>query len=239
MGIGLGALAVVFGVIGIGIGFGLQNIASNFISGFILLLERPIRKGDFVQVDDMVGEVKSISARATILETRDAVTVIVPNSEFISGRVINWTLGSDERVRSQVSVGVAYGSDVHLVRRLLLQVARAHPGVLKSPRPWVEMTSFGDSSLDFRLHIWTRRIRGLPALMSDLRQSVDIIFREHDVEIPFPQRDIHVRSTVIPLSGEEEDDLGEGPEAEREEAPEAPAKPIIQEGPAPGDPKKS
>jgi small-conductance mechanosensitive channel len=112
VGIGLGAMGLLFGVIGIGIGFGLQNIASNFISGFILLFERPIRRGDFVQVGDLVGEVKDISARATTLETRDAITVIVPNSEFVSGKVINWTLGSKERVRAQVKVGVSYDSDL-------------------------------------------------------------------------------------------------------------------------------
>ncbi|MFN3199757.1 MAG: mechanosensitive ion channel domain-containing protein [Bradymonadia bacterium] len=225
VGIGLGALAVVFGVIGIGIGFGLQNIASNFISGFILLIERPIRKGDFVQVGDMVGEVKNISARATIIETRDAVTVIVPNAEFVSGRVVNWTLGSGERVRSQVVVGVAYGTEVHLVRRLLLQAARAHPGVLKSPRPWVEMTGFGDSSLDFKLHVWTRRIRGLPGLISDLRQSVDALFREHEIEIPYPQRDINVRSAMQPPLGQMPEDGGliieeQSAEALPEPAPE-------------------
>ena len=195
-GIGLGALAVVFGVIGIGIGFGLQNIANNFISGFIILLERPIRKGDFVQVGDMIGEVKEISARATTIETRDAVSVIVPNAEFVSGRVINWTLGHLERVRCQVHVGVAYGSDVDLVERTLLSVARSTDGVLRNPRPAVEMSRFGDSSLDFMLHVWTERIRTLPALVSSLNRGVDRAFRQNSIQIPFPQRDIHIRTTV-------------------------------------------
>ncbi len=214
VGIGLGALAVVFGVIGIGIGFGLQNIASNFISGFIILIERPIRKGDFVQVDQLIGEVKEISARATTLMTRDAVSVIVPNSEFVSGKVINWTLGHNERVRAQVRVGVAYGSDVAKVRRQLLKVAQRHPGVLKWPQPTVDMTGFGDSSLNFVLHVWTERIRTLPGLLSDLNVAVDKAFRESGVEIPFPQRDLHIRSDATkpkpeaPVEGEA--DEGEG-----------------------------
>jgi len=193
-GISMEALAMIFGVIGIGIGFGLQNIASNFISGFIILLERPIRKGDFIQVGEMVGEVKKISARATTIETRNAVTVIVPNAEFISNEVINWTLGSGERVRAQVQVGVAYGSDLTQVRRCLLRVARKHRDVLKWPRPWVEMGGFGDSSLDFQLHIWTERIRELPQLLSELNQGVDEAFREAGIEIPFPQRVYHIEA---------------------------------------------
>ncbi|MCA9545308.1 MAG: mechanosensitive ion channel, partial [Myxococcales bacterium] len=191
VGIGLGALGLLFGVIGIGIGFGLQSIALNFISGFILLFERPIRRGDYVQVDDLVGEVKDISARATTLETRDGITVIVPNSEFISDRVINWTLGRNERVRAQVRVGVAYGTDVALVERLLLEVGRADKNVLTRPAPTVHMEAFGDSALLFVLHVWTRKIRGLPAIISELNKAVDATFKAHGIEIPYPQRTVH------------------------------------------------
>ncbi len=192
VGIGWGAVAVVFGVIGIGIGFGLQQIASNFISGFIILLERPIRKGDFVQVGEMIGEVKEISARATTIETRDAVSVIVPNSEFITNRVVNWTLGGGEKVRIAVNVGVAYGSDVELVERLLLEAGDAHRDVLSHPAPAVHFARFDDSALAFTLFVWTRRIRHIPDLVSDLNRAVDAAFRAHDVTIPFPQRTLHI-----------------------------------------------
>ncbi|MCA9541021.1 MAG: mechanosensitive ion channel, partial [Myxococcales bacterium] len=195
-GVGLGGLAVVFGVLGIGIGFGLQQIASNFISGFIILLERPIRKGDFVQIGDMIGEVKAIRARATTIETRDAVTVIVPNSEFVTDRVINWTLGADERIRSQVHISVAYGSDVAKVRALLTEAARAHSGVLTWPAPDVQLAQFGDNGIHFILNFWTRRIRTLPALTSDLNGAIETAFRAEGIEIPFPQRDLHVRTAA-------------------------------------------
>ena len=191
-GIGLGAMAVAFGVIGIGIGFGLRDIANNFISGFLILLERPIRKGDFIRVDDLIGQVREISARATIIETRDAVTVIVPNSTFITGNIINMTKGNDERIRTQMRVGVAYGSDVTLVEKTLLEVARRTDGVLSWPEPRVDMTEFGDSALEFVLHVWTERIRRLPELESALYKGVDAAFREAEIAIPFPQRTVHL-----------------------------------------------
>lgn len=192
VGIGVGALAVVFGVIGIGIGFGLRDIANNFISGFIILLERPIRKGDFIQVNEMVGQVREISARATTIETRDAISVIVPNSEFITGHVVNLTLGSNEQVRTQIAVGVAYGTEVAMVEEVLLEVARRNGWVLASPEPKVHMLGFEDSALKFVLHVWTERIRMLPELVSELNKAVDAAFREAGIEIPFPQRTVHM-----------------------------------------------
>jgi len=197
VGIGVGAMAVVFGVVGIGIGFGLRDIANNFISGFILLLERPIRKGDFIQVDDLVGQVREISARATTIETRDAVTVIVPNSQFITGNIVNMTLGHNERVRTQVRVGVAYGSDVAKVQEVLLDVAKHHGGVLSRPPPKVHFKEFDESALAFVLHVWTERIRALPDLVSDLNMAVDAAFREHGITVPFPQRTVHLHDVEL------------------------------------------
>jgi small-conductance mechanosensitive channel len=204
-GIPLAALAAVFGVLGIGIGFGLQNIASNFISGFIILVERPFRRGDYIQVGDMVGEVKEIRARATTIETRDAVTVVVPNSEFVTGKVINWTLGHNERLRTQVSVGVAYGSDLQQVTRILLDIGRAHADVLGWPGPRVEMTGFGDSSINFNLHVWTRRLRTLPGLRSDLYLAIDAAFRTAGIDIPFPIRTVLMPDGEAPSEASEED----------------------------------
>ena len=147
----------------------------------------------------MVGQVREISARATTIETRDAVSVVVPNSEFVSNRVVNWTLGADERVRTQVRVGVAYGSDVALVEQVLMEVAEGCGGVLRFPEPAVHLEGFNDSALTFALHVWTNHIRALPELVSDLNKSVDQAFRARGIEIPFPQRTVHVKAP----SGEE------------------------------------
>jgi small-conductance mechanosensitive channel len=193
VGIGLSALALFAGVIGIGIGFGLQNIASNFISGLIILFERPIKKGDFVEAGGLVGQVEDIRARATTLVTRDSVTVIVPNSEFVGGRVVNWSHGS-ELVRLHIPIGVAYGTDVHLVKRVLVELARGHTKVLGEPGPSVLFTAFADSSLNFELLVWTRDIAEKNAIISDINFAIDAAFREHKIEIPFPQRDLHIRS---------------------------------------------
>lgn len=197
VGIGLGAFAVLLGVIGIGIGFGLQNIANNFISGFIILFERPVKKGDFVIVGDLEGEVQRISARATTVRTRDNVSVIIPNSQFISEQVVNWS-HDDPRIRIRVPVGVAYGSDTQKVERILLEAAKRHPSVLSYPRPEAQFKEFGDSSLNFELLCWTSAVRQRFVIVSDLNKDIDRRFREEGVEIPFPQRDLHLRS-AIPL----------------------------------------
>jgi len=198
VGIGLSALALFAGVIGIGIGFGLQNIASNFISGLIILFERPIKKGDFVDAGGLEGRVEEIRARATMLVTRDRVTVIVPNSEFVGGQVVNWSHGA-EVVRLHIPVGVAYGTDVHLVKKVLIDVASRHERVLGDPAPDVLFVAFGDSSLNFELLAWTSDIAAKGATMSDINFAIDAAFREHRIEIPFPQRDLHIRSIDAPL----------------------------------------
>jgi small-conductance mechanosensitive channel len=203
VGIGLGALALFAGVIGIGIGFGLQAIANNFISGFTLLFERPIKKGDFVDAGGLEGRVESIRARATTLITRDAVSVIIPNSEFVSGRVVNWSHGS-ETVRLHIPVGVAYGSDVTLVTELLKEVGRNHSRVLKHPAPEVWFLGFGDSSLNFELLVWTRDVELKYHTVSEMNYAIDAIFRANNVTIPFPQRDVHIKDDgqgVVTLEG--------------------------------------
>lgn len=191
VGIGMQALALFAGVIGIGIGFGLQNIASNFISGLIILFERPVKKGDYVDAGDLEGRIDEIRARATTIVTRDNVTVIVPNSEFVASRVVNWSHG-DETARIHVPVGVAYGSDVALVTRVLLEVAGKHPRVLATPAPMVRFVAFGASSLDFELLFWTVDVPLKNDTKSDLNYAIDAAFREHRIEIPFPQQDVRV-----------------------------------------------
>ncbi|MEW5974252.1 MAG: mechanosensitive ion channel domain-containing protein [Acidobacteriota bacterium] len=192
-GIDLTALTVLAGAVGVGLGFGLQNVANNFISGLILLFERPIKVGDRIEVAEINGKVTHIAARSTTVLTNDNISIIVPNSSFISSNVINWSHG-DPKVRFRVPVGVAYGSDVELVKRLLLEVARENNDVLSEPAPRVIFKGFGDSSLDFELRIWTSQMlhrRGV--LFSDLNFAIYAKFAEHAVEIPFPQRDLHFK----------------------------------------------
>jgi small-conductance mechanosensitive channel len=195
VGIGSGAIAVLFGVIGIGIGFGLQNITSNFVSGLIILFERPIRKGDYVEAGSLFGEVTEINARATTIETRDAISVIVPNSEFINGRVVNWTHGSSQSIRAQIRIGVAYGSDIEMVESVLLGVAQSSADVLDRPAPHVHLSEFGDSAMIFELYFWSRRVFSMPTMISDLNKQIVAEFRENEITIPFPQRDVHVVHT--------------------------------------------
>jgi len=198
IGLNLTSLAVVFGLLSVGIGFGLQNITANFISGLIILFERPIQIGDRITVGNVLGDVENINLRATHIRTVDNVTIIVPNSEFISSQVINWS-HRDPKIRLHIPVGVAYGSDVPLVIRSLLEVARNHSQVLESPAPKVWFTDFGNSSLNFELLAWIHDPKKRPDVISDLNIKIDEIFRKHEVTIPFPQRDLHIRSS-IPLS---------------------------------------
>jgi small-conductance mechanosensitive channel/uncharacterized protein YndB with AHSA1/START domain len=195
-GIDLGGLVIISGALALGIGFGMQEIANNFVSGLILLFERPIRAGDFVTVGDVEGFVRSIRIRATEIETMDNQNVLVPNSELISGRVTNWVL-RDTFGRLQVRVGVAYGSDVEKVREILEAVAHDHPEVItdgRAPAPRALFMGFGDSSLDFELRIRISRIERRFSVHSDLNFSIDQAFREADITIPFPQRDLHLIS---------------------------------------------
>ena len=194
VGIDLSALTILAGALGVGVGFGLQNITNNLVSGLILLVERPIKVGDRIEVGSVTGDVVSIALRATTVVTNDNIAIIVPNSEFVSNTVTNWSY-TDRDVRFNFPVGVSYRSDPELVRRLLIQVADQHPGVLKNPKPDALLQEFGDSSLNFVLRVWTRHHATTPGILrSDLNFMVCKIFKEHSIEIPFPQRDLHIRS---------------------------------------------
>jgi small-conductance mechanosensitive channel len=193
----LSAFAVIFGALSIGVGFGLQNIVSNFISGLIILAERPIAVGHRVEVGSVMGQVTQINLRSTTVVTNDNITFIVPNSNFITSVVTNWSYG-DPKVRIRIPIGVAYGSDVDKLKALLLEVAAGNASVLKDPAPSVFFVGFGDSSLNFELGVWTidQASRPLP-FRSELNFAIEHTLREHKIEIPFPQRDIYLRSGTI------------------------------------------
>jgi small-conductance mechanosensitive channel len=193
LGVSTTSLAVVFGALSIGIGFGLQAIFNNFVSGIILLFERPIQVGDAVEVQGIWGTVKKINVRATVVQTFDNASLIIPNSEFISSQVTNWSF-KERSLRRKVSVGVAYGSDVELVRQTLLEIPNQIKNVLKKPKPDVIFDDHGDSALIFTLRYWTT-VDYYYTTSTDIRFTIDRLFRERNIEIAFPQRDIHIRST--------------------------------------------
>lgn len=196
-GINLGALTIFAGAVGIGIGFGLQNIASNFISGLVILAERPIAIGDRVEVAGLAGQVELIRARSTVIRTNDNIAMIVPNSKFIEEPVTNWTYG-DPRVRFRIPVGVAYGSDISKVCEALIAAGKGTPHVLADPAPSVFLNKFGDSSIDFELVVWSSEMSHRPSrFKSDLNFAIEEKFREAGIEIPFPQRDLHIRSGAL------------------------------------------
>ncbi|MGA7826870.1 MAG: mechanosensitive ion channel domain-containing protein [Geobacteraceae bacterium] len=211
-GIDLTALNVLAGAVGIGVGFGLQNIASNFISGLIILFERPIKIGDRIEVGNVEGDVVQIKGRSTTVVTNDNIAIIVPNSNFITQNVVNWSLHG-KSVRFKVPVGVSYKSDVRLVEKLLLEAADENPDVLKAPPPAVRFMEFGDSALLFELRVWsTSLVQKKGLLISSLNFSIIEKFRENGIEIPFPQRDLYLRSGPIEVKtvrvepGQPEDD---------------------------------
>lgn len=192
-GIDLTTLNILAGAVGIGVGFGLQTIANNFISGLIILFEQPIKVGDRIEVADVEGDVIEIGTRATTVLTNDHIAIIVPNSKFISENVINWS-HVEPRVRFGIPVSVSYASDVKLVEKLLLEVAAENDNVLKEPAPSVRFLEFGDSGLKFELRAWSSTLLHRKGqLTSELNFAILEKFREHGVEIPYPQRDIHLR----------------------------------------------
>lgn len=195
-GIDLSALTVLAGALGVGIGFGLQNMTNNFISGIIILFERPIKIGDRVELpelDNLTGDVVNISARSTTIITNDNIAILVPNSKFISDTVINWSYNNSE-VRFNIPVSVAYKEDPEVVRELLVAVAKSHPGVLQNPSPDVLFDEYGDSSLNFLLRIYTDEYSRKPrVLKSELYYEIFKKFKEKGIEIPFPQRDVYIK----------------------------------------------
>ncbi|NUN64665.1 mechanosensitive ion channel [Pseudanabaena biceps] len=198
-GLDLSSLTILASALSIGLGIGLQNIAKNFGSGLILVFERPIQVGDFIEVGDLNGNVERIGARSTEIRTLDRVSIIVPNSRFLDSEVINWSHGNPIS-RLHLPFGVAYGSDPKQVRTVLLEAACSHPKVLASPSPSLLFKGFGDSSIDFELLVWTAEPDKQFLLKSDLYFLMYEVLNQHQIEIPFPQRDLHLRSGKVEIS---------------------------------------
>jgi len=210
-GIHLAALTVFAGAVGVGVGFGLQNIASNFISGLVILAERPITIGDRVEVAGIVGRVQQIRARSTVILTGDNIAMIVPNSKFIDSPVTNWHYG-DPRVRFRLPVGVAYGSDVKKVQEALIAAAREHSATLNDPEPTAFLEKFGDSTIDFELVVWTQEMSYKPRrFRSDLNYLIYKHLTAAGVEIPNPQRDLHIKSGVLKVENVAEREAAQRP----------------------------
>ena len=198
MNVPLTAFAFISGAVAIGFGFGAQNIINNFISGWILMWERPIRIGDFLEIGDTTGTVESINTRSTQFRRVDGVHMLIPNSYLLENILVNWTL-VDKLTRTTVRVGIAYGSPVRKAAELIELAAKEHPDVLKDPATSVLFEDFGDSALIFDLHIWVNASaeRSLRKIRSDLRYKIDDLFHENNIVIAFPQRDIHIDGEVV------------------------------------------
>ncbi len=197
IGVDLSGLAVIFGFLSVGIGFGLQNLTSNFIAGLMLLLEQHIKVGDRITVGDTEGDVTEINIRSTTIRSLNNIAIVVPNSEFISSTVINWSHG-DPKTRLEIDVGVSYNSNLEQVMESLLAAAKEHPLILSNPAPKAWLMSFGDSAWNMRLLVWVGDPQGRRQIQSDINCAIVKNFRKNNVEIPFPQRDLHVR-TPLPL----------------------------------------
>ena len=196
-GIDLSNLAILAGALSVGIGFGLQNIVNNFVSGLILLVERPVKVGDWIVVGEHQGYVQRINVRATEIRTFRRSSVIIPNSELLSSALVNWT-HKDATARVDVAVGVSYHSDVERVRETLLEIAASHPEVARWPEPFVLFTAFGDSALDFELRCFVPQAGEVFRIATEIRFEIVRRFRERGIEIPFPQRDVHLLGLDAP-----------------------------------------
>jgi small-conductance mechanosensitive channel len=200
VGLDLSTITVLAGALGVGIGFGLQNVTNNFVSGIIILFERPIKVGDRIEVGDVNGDVTGISMRSTTVVTNDNISIIVPNSDFINSKVINWS-HTDRNVRFNIPFGVSYNEDPKIIKEVLLQVAAENEGVLKQPQPDVLFKDYGDSSLDFTLRVWTREYINRPdVLKSQLYYAAFDKFKAKGIEIPFPQRDLYIKNTEFKIT---------------------------------------
>jgi len=197
----LTSVAVLFTALSVGIGFGLQYIAADIASGFILLFERPVRVGDRITIGEDEGDVQSIKLRTTLIYTNDRIAIIVPNSRLVSQRVINWSYG-DPRARIPIPISVATNSDVNLVTETLVLAAQDIENVLSDPPPKVQFLKFGDYTLDFRLLVWTRQPSRHPQIKSDINYRIERLFRERGIKIPFPTQEFLLRQ--INRSGEED-----------------------------------
>ena len=197
-GFNMGTLSVLLGAVSFGIGFGLRNIADNFVSGLILLIERPIKIGDRISVEGVFGTVREIRARSTTVVTNDNISIVVPNSQFIASQVTNVS-HSDNLVRFRIPVGVHYKSDVHVVTKALLEAADECEIILKKPEPGVRFIEFGDSSLNFQLWVWTDSFFDRP---NNLKSQVNYLIwdklKKYQIEIPYPQRDLYIKEMPVP-----------------------------------------
>lgn len=182
----------------VGLGFGIQQIFNDLVSGLIMLFEGNVEIGDILEVGDLIGRVEKVGLRTSKITTRENIIIVVPNSKFIVENVINWTHLLDT-VRFDVLVGVAYGSDVQLVKELLLQCVKKHSKIVSQPEPIVRFKDFGSSSLDFQICFWSNEVWHIEDVKSDLRFAIDQAFRENNIVIPFPQRDLHFKTTDVPL----------------------------------------
>jgi small-conductance mechanosensitive channel len=178
----------------VGIGLGFQDIFKDFMSGIIILFDGSIKVGDVIEVESLVGVVREINLRTSKIRTREGIIIIVPNGYFISQNVINWT-NSNKLTRFKIDVGVAYGSDVRLVERILVECAEEHESTVSRPKPFARFNNFGDSALEFQVYFWTERIWRIEHIKSEIRYEIDAAFRKNGVTIPFPQRDLHLRSS--------------------------------------------
>jgi len=203
IGVSAASLTVAFGALGVGLGFGLRDIFNNFVSGLVLLFERPIEVGDVIEVDGMWGRVAKIHIRSTVVHTFEHSTIIIPNSEIVSQRLTNWTF-HDPRIRRTITIGVAYGSDVDLVKQTLYAIAERHPRVVDDPAPMVLFADFADSAMIFKLRVWTLLDYSVTT-ETDIRCDIDRIFREKHIKIPFSQHDVHIVSPTENSQPEEQE----------------------------------
>jgi small-conductance mechanosensitive channel len=205
VGIDLSSLAVIFGLLSVGIGFGLQNITANFISGLIIMFERPISVGDRVDVAGIEGDVTEISIRSTKIHTLNNISIIVPNTQFVENNVVNYSHGNPT-FRLDLNVGVSYSSDLDSVLKALNEVAEEHSKVMKNPKHQVHLTEFGDSAWNMQLRVWIPNVKDRYDLRNELNQAIVRKFNENNIEIPFPQRDLHFRSELNYQKNESKED---------------------------------